>query len=112
MILVDSLECCPSAMLRGSVERREPTVLLRLHGEVDLDTADHLSHLLDLAGRGRPQRVVVDLAGVGFLGAAGLRPLAAYAYRLARGDCRLDVTNARPVVREVLRIGGIPTAHA
>ncbi|WP_369077360.1 STAS domain-containing protein [Paractinoplanes pyxinae] len=108
MTVIAPPACCPSSFLQGNLVPQGSTVLLCLHGDIDVDTTDHLAHLFAHATAGTPGDVVVDLAGVDFLGAAGVRALLIHAEDLDRRHLRLQVVNPRPLIHEVLRIGGVP----
>ena len=85
----------------------EATVTVQ--GEVDATTAAALSgHLDELAAR-NPQRLVIDLAGVGFLDSAGLQVFA-WVRRELPEDCPIIVRSARPRLRQVFQITGLGTA--
>ncbi len=77
--------------LRTTVERSDRTVLVRVHGELDLATAPDLRQVLLDAAAGGPVDLVVDLAGVPFVDATGLGALlsAAESVRAGGGDLRL-----------------------
>jgi anti-sigma B factor antagonist len=84
------------------------TVRLAVEGEVDLANADELREALVTVLDDRTvERLVVDLAGVGFLDSRGVAALAA-GYRATRtGPAELLVVNCRPNVRLVLEITGL-----
>ena len=44
-------------------------------GELDADTAPHLTDLVECVAAGRPKQVIIDMAGVTFFCAAGLNAL-------------------------------------
>jgi anti-sigma B factor antagonist len=88
-----------------------------------LDNGVHLLKLtgrLDIIGTGEIEtkfagycavekgRVLVDLSGVDFLASIGIRLLVVNAKALAARGGRMIVLNARPEVRKVLEIAGIP----
>ncbi len=85
-------------------------VVLAVTGEIDAYTGTHLREHV-LAGVG-PDRggVVLDLAQVTLMSAAGLRALADTAATLADTGRRLLIARCRPVVREVVRQIGPPLA--
>jgi anti-anti-sigma factor len=62
------------AVLRVSVEPLEDACVIRAAGELDFSTADRLRARLD-AARADGVTTLVDLAGVNFVDAAGLRVL-------------------------------------
>lgn len=82
-------------------------VVVATSGEVDLVTAPHLGAVAAaVTGRG-PARVVLDLSGVTFMGAAGLGIIAASAEQLAPGGGRLVLRAPSHLVRRMLEITGL-----
>jgi len=98
---------CPRARLGFAVigDAATPTVAVR--GEIDMDNADHLTHVLTAALREAPAGLVVDLAGVTFLGAAGIGALVVCRAAAERAGRRFTLTNPRPMARRVLEITGL-----
>jgi anti-anti-sigma factor len=90
--------------LNVSVARTGSTVVVRLQGELDVATANHLDQVLRdlLTAADRPQRIVVDAEELAFLDASGLHPLLAVRRQLGDGSLRLR--HARPPVLRVLRL--------
>jgi anti-anti-sigma factor len=81
-------------------------VLVTVAGEIDIATASQLrDRLAVLAASGR--RLVVDLAQVSFLGAAGLDVLAAAARQAREFGGDLGVASPRPLVRRLFAITGL-----
>jgi anti-sigma B factor antagonist len=81
-------------------------VLITVAGEIDIATAPQLrDRLAALAASGR--RLVVDLAQVSFLGAAGLDVLAAAARQARARGGGLGVVSPRPLVRRLFAITGL-----
>ncbi|MDQ2826785.1 MAG: anti-sigma factor antagonist [Actinomycetota bacterium] len=75
-----------------------------VRGEVDMLTAPTLGDLVDvLIDRGERQ-VVLDLAGLAFMDAAGLRVIADASARLALSGGVLTVRSPPPATLEILRI--------
>ncbi len=82
---------------------------LTVQGEIDATTAAVLSgHLGGVVAR-NPQRLVIDLAGVGFLDSAGLQVFA-WIRRELPADCPVIVRSAQRRVRQVFDITGLSTA--
>ena len=52
-----------------------PVTAITVCGELDADTAPHLTDLVERVAAGRPQQVVIDMANVTFFCAAGLNAL-------------------------------------
>ena len=88
-----------------------PTV--RVRGEVDRDTADRLRLALRNAiGTARSGRVVVDLARVSLVDAAGVRVLLEAASAAAGAEVALRLTAVQPYVAGVLAASGLaPLFH-
>ncbi|GHH69061.1 hypothetical protein GCM10017673_18940 [Streptosporangium violaceochromogenes] len=81
---------------------------IALRGEVDTCTADGLHRsVADVLRRQRSADVVVDLAGVTFLDARGIRMLLLCQTDAARMECRLTLANPRPIVRRILSVVGL-----
>jgi len=85
----------------------EATVTVQ--GEIDATAAAALSGQLDEVAARNPQRLVIDLAGVGFLDSAGLQVFA-WVRRELPEDCPIIVRSARPRLRQVFEITGLSTA--
>ena len=85
----------------------EATVTVQ--GEIDVTAAAVLSgHLGGVAAR-NPRRLVIDLAGAGFLDSAGLQAFAQVRRKLPE-DCPVIVRSARPRLRQVFEITGLSAA--
>ncbi|MBZ4321489.1 STAS domain-containing protein [Streptomyces huiliensis] len=79
-------------------------VTIELSGEIDILAEQELGPRLEaLAGRRRAD-LVIDLRGVTFLDASGLRLLLRVRNRVARGGGRLRVVRGGPRVSKVIRI--------
>jgi anti-anti-sigma factor len=96
------------AMLMISQDEGTPLVL-RVRGELDLLTAEELRTALEDA-IAKDARVVVDLDGVTFVDACGLRVILEVAESL-NGDGPLRIANARMVERllRIVGLGSIPS---
>ncbi len=87
-----------------------PTLVLR--GELDAATAPVLERAIAevLDGQAVVDRLVVDLAGLGFIDSSGLNVLVATANRLRRAPgigASLVVVNASPSARRLFAIAGV-----
>lgn len=91
-------------LLKTEFIQGDPPVL-QVDGEIDLSTADHLQAALEEALSTDPH-VVVDMAGVTFLDAAGLRVILQAATSL-NGAGPLALRNARRAAW-VLELVGLP----
>ena len=88
------------------LRRTRALVIVAPVGDLDIASAGELrAALVEAVGDGS-DRVVVDLAEVGFLDSTGLGQLAWLA--AAQGGGRTDalIANARPIVRNALRLMG------
>jgi anti-sigma B factor antagonist len=90
--------------LRTTVERTGRSVVVCADGELDLATAPAMRQALAQATGDGPADVVVDLARVTFVDAAGLAPMvdAADAVRAAGG--RLQLASPSRMLRRVLAL--------
>ncbi|GAB2575652.1 hypothetical protein Aab01nite_14110 [Paractinoplanes abujensis] len=88
--------------------REGDTVVARVRGEVDRDTAERLRiglrHAIALGGK---ERVVIDLSGVPLLDAAGVAVLVDAASAAAVAEVPLTLTGARPYVAGILKVTGL-----
>ena len=82
-------------------------VRVRLTGELDSSTAAEVGELLDrLRGRGH-RLIIIDVAGLRFLGTAGLREFVRTALALQEPGGRLSLTNLSPWLRRMLSVTGL-----
>jgi anti-sigma B factor antagonist len=93
--------------VRARWDGAEATVTVQ--GEIDVTTAAAFSGHLDEVAARNPQRLVIDLAGVGFLDSAGLQAFAQVRRELPEA-CPVIVRSARPRLRQVFEITGLGTA--
>jgi anti-sigma B factor antagonist len=96
--------------------RRTPgLVIVAPVGDLDIESAADLRSALVEALRDGSEQVVVDLAEVGFLDSTGIGQLAWLAADHGGGRTDVVVANARPIVRNALRLMGLNalmTVHA
>jgi anti-anti-sigma factor len=86
------------------------TVTVTVTGEIDVSTAGVFSaRLAEAAGR-HPERLVIDMAGVGFLDSAGLSCLVRVR-RLLPEHCPVIVRSAQRRVRQVFDLTGLSTVY-
>ncbi len=79
---------------------------MTVHGRLDPVAASQVrEQIAAVAGHG-PQRLVLDLVGVGDRFDAESLALVAVARHLLSDVCVIDVRSASPAVREVLRLAG------
>ena len=97
----------PEDLLRVRVD--EPTtgvLVLRPIGEIDLYTVALLRDVVAAALQTTPHLVVIDLAGVGFLGAKGVRAVVEAKARASSLDIPLRLAGGNAFTRRLLRICG------
>ena len=85
-------------------ERRDGTVVARVSGELDIATASSLVEQLASRTNGDTQRVVLDLAGLSFIDAGGLRAVLASRQQVVANGSSFQVTNPQPAVRRLLQL--------
>jgi anti-anti-sigma factor len=82
-------------------------VLVTARGDLDSVTAPDLATLLSDRLWATPERLVVDLSEVDFLGVAGVQVLLHAALQAGQGNTELlVVTGSNPMVRRALRVTG------
>jgi anti-anti-sigma factor len=85
------------------------TATVTVRGEIDAATTDAFyQRLADVAG-GSPRRLVIDLAGVGFLDSSGLRAFVRLRKALP-AHCPVIVRSPHPRTRQVFELTGLSTA--
>ena len=94
--------------VRVEIQRADGAVFARVHGEVDRDTAERLRLGLRraIAEAGRDP-VVIDLAAVPLLAAAGIAVLVDAASAAAVAGVPLTLAGAQPYVARVLSVTGL-----
>ncbi|MBD2893243.1 STAS domain-containing protein [Actinomadura nitritigenes] len=96
----------PSAQLRTTVRPGAPPRVV-VAGELDILTAARLEELLtEIIENGSP-RVEIDVRDLVFCDASGLGALVAVDEIAARRGGGLTLTNARPLLRRILRATGL-----
>jgi RNA polymerase sigma-B factor len=91
-----------------SVRRSEGVLTVAVRGEVDRDTADRLRvGLRQAVSTAAPDRVVVDLAAVPLVDAAGVAVLLDAASAAAIAEVSLTVRGAQPYVSRILAVSGL-----
>ncbi|MEU6206766.1 STAS domain-containing protein [Micromonospora musae] len=87
--------------------READAVTVIARGEIDLATADELQREIEAAVAGPASAVTVDLGEVTFLDSAGINALLT-GRRIADDHHKpYHVTNARGMVRQLLRLTGV-----
>jgi anti-sigma B factor antagonist len=77
-----------------------------VHGEIDLSTVDAFAARLSEIARQNPQRLVIDLTGVGFLDSSGLHAFVRVRRELPEG-CPIILRRPQRQVREVFEVTGL-----
>jgi anti-sigma B factor antagonist len=93
----------PLVVIEVEVSPDQATVVIT--GELDLTTQAVLAEHLSLALGARPRRLVVDLAGTGFMDCASARVIACARQFLPDGS-RLIIRHPSRAVRRVLELTG------
>jgi len=83
------------------------SVVVSVSGEVDIATTSQLSEALRAALRRRPKKLICDLNGVGFLGAAGLTTLLVARRRAIARDAWFDLVCSRRHPRKLIALVGL-----
>lgn len=94
----------PGGVVEAQAHLRRTGAVLRLEGEFDTSNADVLGAALREVTADAPERVRVDLAGVGFLSAAAARTLAAETAGYRADGGRIEVRDATGHPWRVLRM--------
>ncbi|MFG2836946.1 STAS domain-containing protein [Streptomyces zaomyceticus] len=81
--------------------------MVRLKGDLDADSVQHTTRLLQSALRGAPKWLEVDLSRVERLNADGILPLFLAARAARAQGVELTFTHAQGQVREVMRRMGL-----
>lgn len=99
----------PSGRDLLTIDRREEngSVILGLHGEVDLLTAPLLRQELKDAAQSSSRRIVLDLAALDFIDSTGIRALLEARGCADSNAHALVLTNVPTYVRRLFRITGI-----
>jgi RNA polymerase sigma-B factor len=91
-----------------SVRRSDGVLTVAVRGEVDRDTADRLRvGLRQAVSTAAPDRVVVDLAAVPLVDAAGVAVLLDAASAAAIAEVSLTLRGAQPYVSRILAVSGL-----
>ncbi|HET6532753.1 MAG TPA: sigma-70 family RNA polymerase sigma factor, partial [Actinoplanes sp.] len=88
--------------------RRGTVITVRVHGEIERDTAAQLHTGLHSALAQTASRVVVDLSGVPLLDAAGVAVLLNAVHTADAVPVHLTIAGARPYVARILAVSGLP----
>lgn len=91
-------------MLRWRTEQVEEVTVLVIAGEIDMTSAPLLRHVLDGLDRSRP--ILLDLSGIDYLDARGVRVLEEFCRTCRRLRVPVAVCAAPTGVRRVLDVVG------
>ncbi len=86
---------------------RDEGVELTLGGDLDMSATFLLEPVLDRVMGDRPNGLVLDLAGVGFVDSSGLGLLIATHERADRADVPMEIAGASPEIQRVFAIAGL-----
>ena len=92
----------PTLEIHTTPDERCPVVQLK--GDVDLRTSPDLRERLLQLVQQRPQRVILDLAGVGYMDSSGVGTMVEFKRYLERREGQLVLTGLQPRVRSLLEI--------
>jgi anti-anti-sigma factor len=97
----------PVQPLQITVQDDGPSLVLHVHGEIDLSTVETLRTCLEHELSGSSDSLVVDVAGVTFLDCAGINLLVRSNAQLTETGRTLSVRNPSATIRRVFTIVGI-----
>jgi anti-sigma B factor antagonist len=92
---------------RTECSRTRSTSVLSVYGELDLAVAFRLGIAIDRALAGDPRTLVIDLDGVSFIDATGLRPLYRAAIRCRESGRRMVLLRGAPWIDSLLERCGL-----
>ena len=95
----------PGMQVVIEVDVRQDTAVLTVTGDLDLITRPLLAERLSAVLGASPRRLVLDLAGAGFMDCGSARMVAGAGRFLPAGG-QLIIRHPRPVVRRVLELTG------
>lgn len=93
-----------SSGLEVTTEKAGEAAVVRIRGEVDLRSSPELREALLKLLEERPQRIVVDLGGVGYMDSSGVGTLVELKRRLDRGGGGVVLAALQPRVRSVFEV--------
>jgi anti-sigma B factor antagonist len=95
----------PASLL--DLERATSESVVHLHGEVDLFNASTLRRCLEELAEAGEQRVVVDMADLGFIDSSGLGALVGGMRRLRRAGGEVVLRSPRGQAAKLLEVTGL-----
>jgi anti-anti-sigma factor len=102
----DTTVLCAPTELDIDLDVDPQRALVRLSGELDAVTAPALAAALDRLHAEGPRRITVDVAGLRFLGCAGLREFVRASDAMREFGGRLVLTELSPHLRRLLELTG------
>ena len=100
--------CCPRAEIGIAVmERTSDAVTVAVRGEIDMDSGEHLRHVLCGLLATTPKVLCADLSGVTFLGSVGLRVLVECHTTAQDQSRQLVLENVRDWEQMVIDMAGL-----
>lgn len=97
----------PPTTLRVGVRGDGDERFVSLQGEMDFTAAGELHDALDVAMRGHPSVLVVDLTRLTFMDSTGIHWLLAARQQCNEEACRLVLVGGAPHIQRVLEISGV-----
>lgn len=95
--------------LEFSREERPSAIVLRPQGEIDLARSPELRLRLRQEVDAKPKRLVVDLAGVGYMDSSGVATLVEALTRARAAGCKLVLAALQPKVKSIFSISRLDT---
>lgn len=93
--------------LVGTVELDQGLAVVTLVGEIDIGTSAQLQALLDAAVDDSPDRLIVDMSGVTYLGASALTAFLVAAARLRIAGGTISIRGVSPWLFTIFKITGL-----
>jgi anti-anti-sigma factor len=90
-----------------ALANHSPVTAITVCGELDCDTAPHLTKLVERVAAGRPEQVIIDMANVSFFGAAGVTALLRANDIITGAGGRLRLRSPSPQTHRILAITAI-----
>ncbi|OXM69173.1 STAS domain-containing protein [Amycolatopsis vastitatis] len=103
---MSALDLSALLLTATTVQARPGTLRVTIAGEIDMATRPRLDEELDRAVAAAPDRLVVDLLGVGFCGVTGVASLGRLRARCADAGVELVLKPSR-VVRRALDLAAV-----
>lgn len=90
------------------ISQLRDTLIVRVHGEMDLAMADQLRNEIDRQLDELPARnLIFELANVSFMDSSGLGVLLGRYKRISAGGGKIVLTRPQPQVRRIIDLAGI-----